>query len=189
MLAALSWSLTVTTSSVIRYTAHDYSTSINIVYDHDDATTFPAVTICNLNQWQKNAWGDATLEMLTALYDDDQDNRDAYDWDQYYKKTVLSVENQFINLTHMALTPRGALPIKFMLLECTWNEASTCTGQDFIKVLTDFGVCYTFDNENGKRVITKPGIESGLTMTLDIDHEQYIAGESQSAGVKVGNVA
>ena len=189
MLAALGWSLKVTTASAIKYTEHDYSTSINIVYDHDDATTFPAVTICNLNQWQRYTLDEATLKMITALYDSDQDDRDGYDWDQYYENTVFYAKEQFINLTKMALTPRGALPIEAMLLECTWNGASKCTGEDFTSVLTDFGVCYTFDNDNGKRVITKPGIESGLTMTLDIDHEQYIAGESQSAGVKVGNIA
>ena len=75
-----------------------------------------------------------------------------------------------------------------MLLECSWNGVDHCSHSDFKKIITDLGVCYTFNNPantEDARVVDIPGTDSGLTLTLDINQHDNIQGEFQGAGIKV----
>ena len=147
---------------------------------------FPAVTFCNLNQWRRSASQERTLNMISTTFGFNDTLRDEFNWTEFYQyvdKEVIS------NVTANSLNPQvGALSLKEMLVECLWNGVEKCDDSDFDKVITDLGVCYTFNNPSnraGVRVVNRPGTNSGLALTLNIVYDEYIRGEFQGAGIKV----
>ena len=78
--------------------------------------------------------------------------------------------------------------ISDMLIECSWR-GSPCGVDNFTQVMTDSGVCYTF-NEN----ITNPlrvlqdGSKNGLSLSLNIEQNEYVIGDDAAAGIKVTHI-
>ena len=56
---------------------------------------------------------------------------------------------------------------------------------DFIPVLTDHGLCYTFSPNSSEMAISAPDIDSGLQLMLNIEQYVYMNGPHDSAGVMV----
>ncbi len=150
------------------------STKIDVIYE--DAKDFPVVTICNLNQWRRTAMTYSTYNMIAMIYAD-EDTQNAYDWDQYYQYS----DDVVTSLYDLSLSSKGALPAEEMILECTWKGCE-CEHTNFTQIMTDLGACYQFKT-NEK--IDRPGIKSGLTLTLNIQQYEYMPGELEGAGLKV----
>ena len=63
-----------------------------------------------------------------------------------------------------------------------------CSADDFKQVITDWGVCYTFndpENISEARMVNRPGNTNGLFLRLNVEQYEYIYGEDSAAGIKV----
>lgn len=184
VVACLCWATASIVEMVIKFRSRESTTKVSLQYVN--SLTFPAITFCNLNQWQRSGTHDASLEMIATIYGFNDTLRDEFNWTAYYEVIPKAV---VANITALALSPRtGALYLEKMLLDCVWNGAEKCDVSDFNKVITDLGVCYTFNDPPDPtqvRAVTKPGTDSGLALTLNIGHQEYIRGEYQGAGFKV----
>ena len=88
-------------------------------------------------------------------------------------------EDTFYTLSHQA---------KDMVLICRWRGVEECGTNNFTTTMTDWGVCYTFNNPKNKSEILKssqPGTQTGLYLRLNVEQYEYSSGENPSAGFKV----
>lgn len=72
-------------------------------------------------------------------------------------------------------------------MECMWRELKPCNADDFQQIITDWGVCYSFNNPaNRSNVlrVNQAGSGSGLFLRLNVEQDEYI-GLRASAGFKV----
>ena len=188
VLAALFWASYSIFGSILRYKQYESATKVSI--QHVDSIKFPTVTFCNLNQWRRSSLRDEIIRMISTAYSLNQTHRDEFDWSAYREAINATARSWSVNFTALALDPqRGAYSLREMLLECYWNGVEVCNEFDFATIITDLGVCYTFNNPSNPadvKVVNKPGTDTGLTLTLNIGHYDYIQGEYQGAGIKVG---
>ena len=80
--------------------------------------------------------------------------------------------------------------IQDMLLWCSWQVNEECDYLNFTLTVTDWGVCYTFNNPLDKEEVLKvknPGSRYCLFMRLNVEQYEYTASENTGAGLKVGN--
>ena len=182
----LSWATYGIYQNYQRYRRLDSTTKVSVQYNNE--MPFPAVTFCNLNQWRRSALDNDTIKLLSTVYALNQTSRDAFNFTAYYAIIDKRYKTDW-NMTEIALSPHsGALDLSKMLLECTWNGVEHCSYSDFKKIITDLGVCYTFNNPTNAedaRVVNIPGTDSGLTLTLDINQYDNTQGEFQGVGIKV----
>ena len=68
---------------------------------------------------------------------------------------------------------------------CVWNGQRCNLNEDFVKVFTEIGVCYTFNGGGEARVTTEPGVSAGLGLVLNVEQYEYMRGSQKAAGVKV----
>ena len=183
------------TSTVVEYFRFEVNTIVTMVSERE--ANFPAVTICNLNTLRKSKFQEASkdqryskilnLAKILSLADiyNASDNmtvpffsgdkvRDMY---QYFGHTMDRFE-------------KGG-----MLLNCTYSQGK-CDQSYFRPVLTDLGLCFTFNpggsfgrDRYGKEVLTltQPGNGFGLSIRLNAQTEDYILMPTHrfSAGWKV----
>ncbi len=77
------------------------------------------------------------------------------------------------------------------LLLCKWRGVEDCTAMNFRTSLTDWGVCFTYnDPVNGSEVlkVNQPGRQNGLLLRLNVQQYEYVSGESFGAGFKVMHI-
>ena len=72
-----------------------------------------------------------------------------------------------------------------MFYSCFWNGQRCNLSEDFVKVFTEIGVCYTFNGGGEARVTTEPGVSAGLGLVLNVEQYEYMRGSQKAAGVKV----
>ena len=76
--------------------------------------------------------------------------------------------------------------IEDMLFECTWRSLEKCSADNFTMVITDWGICYTFNNNPLTALqVRQPGSHNGLSLRLNIEQYEYTFGENTGAGLKV----
>ena len=63
-------------------------------------------------------------------------------------------------------------------MECVLTE-------DFERIFTGIGVCYTFNGKEPTKSSTEPGTRSGLSIVLNVEQYEYMRGPNNDAGVKV----
>ncbi|XP_071950919.1 acid-sensing ion channel 4-A-like [Antedon mediterranea] len=183
----LAWTVIVTTmmivfiyigiiNNVLRYLDRPINTiiSMNYLLDMD----FPAVTICNYNQWKASIVGPDNINMLfllswsTLKYPDQQ------------TLDIINATKRDFDLTDFNMTHQ----IEDMLMSCSWKNAERCGPRDFRRVVTQWGVCYTFNNpENSSQVrkVKQSGSNYGLSMRLKVEQEEYIHGDNTGAGIRI----
>lgn len=72
-----------------------------------------------------------------------------------------------------------------MIYRCSF-EGIKCSEANFTKVLTDYGLCYTFMGLNQSKWLTKKtGSRFGLSLTINIEQYEYMIGPHSDAGIKV----
>ena len=148
--------------------------NINVEINYNKTLKFPAVTICNQNAFK------ATKAAEFGFYEliEDAFSKSAMlspeDF-QRYNTSNITIQDVFVKLGH----DRHDL-----FVSCRWRNTE-CGPEDFIPVLTDHGLCYTFSPNSSGMVISAPGIDSGLQLMLNIEQYEYMNGPHDSAGVKV----
>ena len=163
----------VVVDSTHRYFNFNVSSIVTVKYVND--LIFPAVTICNYNLLRKSyareIFGDTVLDSASLFRPIPEANRSSLeDW----------------NITDDLI--RGAHQKESMVVECKWRSSVNCTFQNFTQVLTDFGVCYTFNNPPDKASalrVQETGYDSGLYLRLNLEQYDYFFGTSKGAGFKV----
>ena len=148
--------------------------NVNVEENYNKSLTFPTVTVCNQNSFR------ATKAAELGLYDLIQDvfSKSAIsplEDIKRYNSSNITMEDLFIDLGHDKYD---------LVIGCRWKNTK-CSPADFIPVLTDHGLCYTFSPNSSKMAVSVPGIDSGLQLMLNIEQYEYMNGPHDSAGVKV----
>ncbi|XP_033097325.1 acid-sensing ion channel 4-A-like [Anneissia japonica] len=164
--------------NVLRYLNRPINTIVSMNYVDD--MDFPAVTICNYNQWRASMV-DPELTDIIFLMSSSNTNYPNETTLEYLKAKEDEIDEKIdiFNMTHQ---------IEDMLLECKWNYIETCTVNDFTRVLTDWGVCYTLNNPQNLsevRRVKQPGNNFGLSMRLSIEQNEYILSDNTGAGLRI----
>ncbi|XP_038065976.1 acid-sensing ion channel 2-like isoform X1 [Patiria miniata] len=163
---------------------YQYPETSSISVNYVPSITFPAVTICNINQFRRDALEPHTLQLLKQVFSR-TGARSNTSVDLTNAKLFPSTD-QGDNLTDVTL--QAAHRIEDMLLECQWGTES-CSHLNFTRRLTDYGLCHTFNDvpagERGVLTVRNPGSRNGLYMRLNIQQDLYTFGESTAAGMKV----
>ncbi|KAK7093190.1 hypothetical protein V1264_006986 [Littorina saxatilis] len=61
-----------------------------------------------------------------------------------------------------------------------------CGPENFTEILTDHGVCFTFNSNHGQPLyVLSTGAEYGLKLTLNVEQYEYMPGPHDAAGVKM----
>ena len=102
-------------------------------------------------------------------------NNDKLDW-TYIDDHGITKESDYRQIAHQ---------ISDMLLNCSWR-GSPCGVDNFTQVITDLGVCYTFNaNITDPLRVSQAGSKNGLSLSLNIEQDEYVIGEDAAAGIKV----
>ncbi|XP_037747420.1 acid-sensing ion channel 3 isoform X1 [Chelonia mydas] len=162
--------------------------------------TFPAITICNLNEFRFSRITRNDLYhvgQLLALLSDRYEIRSPH----LAEPQLLAALRDKANFRHFKAKPfdmadfynRTGHDMAEMLLQCSFRGAD-CGAQNFTAIFTRLGKCYTFNaGAPGTEPLTtvKGGSGNGLELMLNIQQDEYLPvwGESDEisyeAGVKV----
>ncbi|XP_033099022.1 acid-sensing ion channel 4-A-like [Anneissia japonica] len=164
--------------NVLRYLDRPINTIVSMNYVND--MDFPAVTICNYNQWRASMVGPELEDVVYWLSTSSihYPNQTILDYLKS-KEGELDKKVNIFNMTHQ---------IEDMLRECTWKQIERCRADDFTRVLTGWGVCYTFNNPqnmNEVRKVKQSGSNYGLYMRINIEQDEYFFGDNTGAGLRI----
>ncbi|XP_070127462.1 acid-sensing ion channel 1 isoform X8 [Equus przewalskii] len=145
--------------------------------------TFPAVTLCNLNEFRFSQVSKNDLyhagELLALL-----NNRYEIPDTQMADEKQLEILQDKANFRSFKPKPfnmrefydRAGHDIRDMLLSCHFR-GEVCSAEDFKVVFTRYGKCYTFNSgrDGRPRLKTmKGGTGNGLEIMLDIQQDEYL---------------
>ena len=148
--------------------------NVNVEINYNKTLQFPAVTICNQNAFKATEAAEFGLyELIEDVFS--KSSKLTHGNIQSYNTSNITIEDVFVYLGHDKHD---------LFVSCKWRNTE-CGPDDFIPVLTDHGLCYTFSPNSSEMVISAPGIDSGLQLMLNIEQYEYMNGPHDSAGVKV----
>lgn len=154
-----------------------YNVLINIELINESPIDFPAVTVCNLNPFDKtkaNSYIDKLLEKNNISYVKDITRIDI-EPDLIYK---LIKSNVIANLSKEERAYLG-FSLEYMKLSCRFNDFN-CEDSDFVSTYNfDYGNCFTFNsgyNSSGNKVPIKKISEAGSDKSFRL--ELYLGDES-----------
>ena len=157
---------------------------------------FPAITICNHNPYYNisvfsNDFHSVSNETQVAIY-----------YEFYRKDRLINVNTlrllEFINdsfsfeifaepfdhsVTLETVLRQYGHKLEHGLLSC-YFDGRECGINDFIEVVTSYGLCYTF-NLDGTWNISNAGTSHGLSLLINIEQLRYMYYTSHTAGLQV----
>ena len=166
----------ITITDRIKYLISDpLSTTISVTKEH--ALTFPAVTVCNLNIWRADSFDETILGLIR-----EQVNQNISD-----ELNCDALESIFTNIpTFEELNVQARYRVEELITRCEFatNDCGNLT-EVFEPVLTNLGICYTFNSGKVKPPLQSVGAgeRHGLLLEVDVDQKQYLTAED--AGVKI----
>ena len=146
---------------------------------------FPVVTLCNYNQWRKSTINPESLMLLKKLYNPSvrsQSGNETLNWEAH--EAAIGVSNW--NLADLALNQSHQA--ESMIQKCSWRTVESCGPENFTQVITDAGVCYSFNDNASEREtleVRQPGSQNGLYMRLNVEQDEYTFSKNTGAGIKV----
>ncbi|XP_040449373.1 acid-sensing ion channel 3 isoform X1 [Falco naumanni] len=197
-LGSLGLLLLVCAERVAYFLTYPHVTKLDEVAAHN--LTFPAITICNLNEFRFSKITRNDMyhvgELLALLND-----RYEISNPQLAEPHVLAALRDKANFKNFKAKPfsmaefynRTGHDLADMLLQCSFRGAN-CTARNFTVIFTRLGKCYTFNSGGpGREVLTtlQGGAGNGLELMLNVQQEEYLPvwGDtdetSYEAGVKV----
>ncbi len=147
---------------------------------------FPAVTICNYNQFRKSLAEEQpnTAKILKELFSVDailEREKDNFMEAESQVSDDWNVTQNLIRLSHR---------LEDLVLFCHWCGRTIPCEKYFTMVLTEAGVCYTFNSRESRHhhpalLVHDAGSDCGLLMRINIENKEYYYGEGNSAGIQV----
>ncbi|XP_027560144.1 acid-sensing ion channel 1C-like isoform X1 [Neopelma chrysocephalum] len=159
--------------------------------------TFPAITICNLNEFRFSKITRNDMyhvgELLALL-----NERYEISNPQLAEPHVLAALRDKANFKNFKAKPfsmaefynRTGHDLAEMLLQCTFRGTG-CTARNFTVIFTRLGKCYTFNPGGpGREVLTtlQGGSGNGLELMLNVQQEEYLPvwGDTDETSFEVG---
>ncbi|XP_046360058.2 uncharacterized protein LOC124137693 [Haliotis rufescens] len=177
--------LTVTCVAIMSYQIvdrviyyYDYPVTVNVNVNYNKTLFFPTVTICNQNAFRASkAAAMGYYEFLTAMFNGGK------------RMSALDLEKRnATNMTLMHLYTSTAHAMEDMIVSCQWR-GEPCGTFNFTKILSDHGVCFSFNLQNTSNPerlsVMDAGAENGLSLTLNVEQYEYMPGPHDAAGVKI----
>ncbi|XP_072039851.1 acid-sensing ion channel 1C-like [Amphiura filiformis] len=170
-------------NSFLKYYEYDVNTVVGVTYVPD--LHFPAVTICNYNQIRKSKATPLELSLINDIFGIEAQFGTPINWTIYedFLGGNSTFTDEFVdsvgNLAHQ---------LNETIYDCKWRAVEPCDARSFTTSLTDWGVCWTFNDPKNKSEILKinqPGKQNGLFLRMDVQQYEYVSGESEAAGFKV----
>ena len=158
---------------------------------------FPAITICNHNPYYD-------IDVYDNEFDSLPNETQVTIFYEYYRKDRIFEVNtsrllEIINDTfsfnifteefnpsvnvETILREHGHKLQEDNLVSCNF-DGTPCSVDDFVEVVTAFGLCYTF-NLNSSRSVSSAGTSHGLSLVIDIEQHRYMYYTSHTAGLQV----
>ncbi|XP_072050271.1 LOW QUALITY PROTEIN: acid-sensing ion channel 4-B-like [Amphiura filiformis] len=164
--------------SVKKYLNRPISSVITMNYVNN--ITFPAVTICNYNLWRASIVSPTQAIMASSIFNLDPNDRMNVNW------TAYEIQHGGQPLDMEQFPKLAAHRIEDMLFDCRWRNVVKCTAANFTQIITDWGICYTFNSEPMNALqVKQPGSVNGLSLRLNVEQYEYTYGENTGAGLKV----
>ncbi|XP_033632069.1 acid-sensing ion channel 3-like [Asterias rubens] len=188
----LGWSAVVLTvsgvliSQIVTLILHFYTYPMTstISINYVETMTFPAVTLCNFNQFKKSKFNQMDLDFMKKLYGPLGRDVDSNDFDSIsINESAFEDDDDVITWLLSA-----SHTLEDMLIDCKWRSSHNCTAKNFTRRFTDHGVCFTFNEPANKAEplsVRNAGSRDGLYMRLYAEHDEYTFGESTAAGFRV----
>lgn len=106
-------------------------------------SVFPAVTICNFNKYRKSALNGSKFKEIVKHMNPLHGESISIDWKKFSDINSVNMTELVSSIGHKMKydkkTKRG------MLYRCRWKDRP-CSDSNFTRILTDMGVCYTFNS-------------------------------------------
>ena len=146
LVSAISWFSFQSSKLLQKYFSYPVTTKVSLEYESNPE--FPAVSICSFNRFKKSV-------VLAKGYDEllSQFEKKSFGLRAENETIDLSKYNDF-NFTEFYFI--AGHQIKESLLGCTWS-GQQCGHRNFTPVLTDMGLCYTFNSGIGFVVVSSYG--------------------------------
>ncbi|XP_071784743.1 acid-sensing ion channel 1-like [Asterias amurensis] len=143
------------------------SVDFEIVYP--TSLVFPAVTICNFNTYRNLNLDQEPFGKILE---------DFNNFDMFGAVNFSSYEPQLrgVNLTNLTLHYGHLMTNGNMFITGVWGHSGIISPDNFSSVLTDSGLCYTFNGgENGTPPLTvnSAGKGNGLSLLLNLEQDYY----------------
>ena len=141
-----------------------------------DPLEFPAVTLCNYNKYRLSYLNEHPLARKKVIHL----------WQIYDREVNETVDEtglESVNITQVAY--EAAHQLDKMVILCIWQDEEKGCREHFQQVMTDYGVCYMFiDNDSNSQ---KTGSNGGLQLLLHTQADEYFLsdGSSRASGFKV----
>ncbi|XP_038055441.1 acid-sensing ion channel 1C-like [Patiria miniata] len=176
VVAMSTWLIYSVTLSVITYFNYPITSAISINYV--DNITFPAVTLCNFNQFRRSTLTEEKLKVLREVYEPNPPEE--IDFTPFDGQTNFDFnEAHLMEVSHHLDT---------MLIDCKWKSSQKCTVQNFTSRFTDHGVCFTFNDPKDvseRLQVSNAGRNDGLFLRLFAETNEYAFGENTAAGFRI----
>ena len=123
----------------------EYNVTSTIEFVTERESNFPAVTLCNFNQYRNSVLSNDYPDFLKVLLQQNplyKENKKPINWTKYANVNNLNMKELIRTAAHQMQynkkTEAG------MLYRCTWL-GDKCNYTDFTTTFTDMGLCYTFN--------------------------------------------
>ena len=163
-------------------------TSTTVSITRQPNLTFPAVTVCNLNQFRRdyvNFIHPNLSRLLRGVYYTEPD--DPTDRELCKSKVVnFTTMADLTSLSLQNLSIIGSDSVSEFILFCVFS-GRVCNTSHFTPVFTKLGLCYTFNAGENETVhfAESTGTRSGLSLLINIHQSEYVSSDNFDAGVKV----
>ncbi|XP_022103085.1 acid-sensing ion channel 1C-like [Acanthaster planci] len=170
------WLVYSIVEAFITYFNYPMTSAISIHYM--DTLTFPAVTLCNFNQFRRSALTPGQVMVMNEVYGPNPP--ESIDFGPFNEITNYDFsEDHLANISHY---------LDRMLVKCKWRGTQPCTGQNFTRRFTDHGVCFTFNDPKDashRLEVSNAGRLDGLFLRLFAETDEYTFGENSAAGFRI----
>ncbi|KAK7482547.1 hypothetical protein BaRGS_00026258 [Batillaria attramentaria] len=148
--------------------------TVNVNVNFNKSLVFPSLTICNQNSFRATMATElGRYRLLEAMYTGKGDlNSSTLN---YFNASDVTLDDLALSTAHSKYD---------LIVACEWQNEK-CGPENFTQVLTDHGVCFTFNDKEKPLFVASTGSEYGLKLTLNVEQYEYMPGPHDAAGVKM----
>ncbi|RUS89278.1 hypothetical protein EGW08_002952, partial [Elysia chlorotica] len=163
----------------------EHQISTTTTFDLRETMEFPAVTLCNLNQYNKNRVPD-NFTIKAVIFYMSEYSRVARELDPDFAEPDLSKVKDVSGEELLEAATQAAPTIREFLVRCRWKGVLYNCSDLFHPSHTPQGWCYTFDMLLNQPIQTaRVGEWAGLEVMLNIQQQDSYYSDELQAGIKV----